>query len=287
MNAYGYLSHLLPTRNSAGNKGTFGKLAIVAGSFCYRGAASLAVNAALRCGVGLVCLASTEPVIASVAATRPECTFLPVASAEHGGMSSKDFFKYLSALGTANAVLVGCGMTATPDTEAIVSALSEIGCPLVIDADGLNVLRYAPERMKGAVITPHVGEMARLTGLSVSKIKSDREGVARRFSEAYGCVTVLKDSVTAVASPDGDFFVWERENAGLAKGGSGDVLAGIIASLLAQGRSPYDAAVCGVLLHSLAAGKARERIGEEFMLPTDVIASLSNVYQDLRKEASL
>ena len=285
MEIFSLLSHKLPMRKESANKGDFGKLSVVAGSERYRGAASLAVNAALRCGVGLVRLVSTEPVIAAVAATRPECTFFLLAAARNGGISQTDFLKHLSELSSSDAILVGCGMTVSSDTEAIVSALSEIGCPLVIDADGLNALRYAPERLKGAVITPHVGEMARLTGLPILEIQSDREKIARRFSQDYGCVTVLKDSVTAVASPDGDFFVWERENSGLAKGGSGDVLAGVIASLLAQGLSSYDAAVCGVVLHGLAAGKARERLGAEAMLPTDVIASLSTVYQDLRKES--
>lgn len=282
--ALAMLSSLLPSRNREGNKGDFGKLTVVAGSSFYRGAARLAVIAALRCGVGLVRLASIEPVIASVAAGVPECTFLPVEAASHGGMLGEDFRAKLPLVQGTGAFLVGCGMMPTADTAEIASLLLSTETPCVMDADALNSLCQRPELLRGAIITPHIGEMARLTGRSIEEIKADRRQVALAFASTYGCVTVLKDAVTVIASPDGTSEICDRPNDGLAKGGSGDVLAGIIASLLAQRLEPYRAAVAGVLLHSLAAAKGREVLGAASMLPSDLPAYLSSVYLDLRKE---
>lgn len=282
------LRTLLPKRDPMGNKGTFGHLTAVAGSARYRGAAALAVGAALRSGVGVVRLASVEPVIAAVAASRPECTFLPLSIVPHGGIDAEDFFRHYGAITQTDALLVGCGMTPARDTERIVAALLGEEIPLVIDADGLNVLSRMTERLKETkttpILTPHIGEMARLTGLSIPHIKEHRREVASRFAAEYGCVVVLKDAVTVIAAPDGKSEVCDRPNSGLAKGGSGDVLAGIIASFLARGLAPYEAAVVGMLLHSLAAQKTARALTEDAMLPSDIITHLPLAFADLRKE---
>ncbi len=287
-NEHRILSKKLPERDKSANKGDFGRLTVIGGSSAYRGAVSLACEAALRAGVGLVRLVSIEKVIAAVASQIRECTYLPIKENESGAIDSEDFISKQKEIKNSTAVLIGCGMTATPSVEEIVSSvIYNITCPLVIDADGLNVLRFFPERLAKAkrrpIITPHVGEMARLTGLSVDEIKAERVKVALDFSSKYNCVTVLKDSVTTVVSPDGEVFINTMENSGLAKGGSGDVLAGMIASMLCQGLSAYDAACCGVLLHSLSAEMAAKELGEAYMLPSDVIKRLPKVMDIIRK----
>ena len=282
------LRHLLPKRDPRGHKRSFGHLTAVLGSANYRGAAVLAVGAALRSGVGLVRLLSTEPVIAAVASACPECTFTPLAPSQLGGIDASAFLAAMPSPSDTEALLVGCGMTPSRDTETIVAALLSTPIPLIIDADGLNVLpRFLP-RLREApttpILTPHIGEMARLTGKTVSEIKAHRETIAARFAEENACVLVLKDAVTVVAAPDGRCAVCDRPNDGLSKGGSGDVLAGIVASLRAQGLAPYEAALGGVLLHSLAGEEAAARYGRISMLPSDLLACLPAVFSRLAKE---
>lgn len=185
---------------------------------------SAASSAALRCGVGIVRLVSVEKVISSAAARLPECVFLPTES-ENGAMSYRDFKRKMPAFSKSRAVLAGCGMTDCADTGNIIAELIKYGgYQLIIDADGLNSIKNRPELLKSAalppVITPHIGEMARLTGASADAIKSDREKTAAEFSRKYNCITVLKDCKTVISSPEGKLFVCDKPNAGLAKGGA-------------------------------------------------------------------
>ena len=283
------LKNLLPKRNKSANKGVFGTLAVVGGSASFRGAPILACEAALRCGIGICRLISTERVIFSASCRLPELTYTVIGENARGGISSSELINCRGVFGRASAVLIGCGMGASFDTEAIVShVLSNFDGSAVIDADGLNSLRHSPERLlrakKAPIITPHVGEMARLTGMSVDDIKKNREEVATDFAFKHRCVTVLKDSVTVIASPDGRSFVCRRENSGMAKGGSGDALSGIIASLRCQGLENYEAALCGVLLHSEAGILTSSEMSETSMLPSDVIARLSYVFDETERE---
>jgi len=286
------LADTLRVRDPMANKGCFGTLTVVAGSRYYRGAAGLAVSAALRCGAGIVRLASCEEVIAATAAKVSEAIFLPLLATEKGGIDAEDFMKHLPAMAKSRAVLVGCGMTDSPDTGAIVRSLLYHGeYPLILDADGLNVLRTCPALLREAkipaVITPHVGEMARLAGKTVADILADRRQTALTFAREYRCVTVLKDYETVVAAPDGRCFVSDTPNSGLAKGGSGDVLAGMIASLVCQGYDGFTAATCAVTLHSVAASYAAEAYTEEAMLPSDLVTMIPRVFDGVRKERSL
>jgi len=284
-----FLVKTLHERDPKANKGTYGTLTVVAGSTLYRGAASLAVTAALRTGAGIVRLASVEKVIAATAARVAEAVYLPLKEGEHGGIASEDFLRHLPKLSSSRAILAGCGMTASTDTGAVIRGLLyHAVCPLVLDADGLNVLAATPSLLKEAkhipVITPHVGEMARLTGKPVSEILADRRGTALAFAKEYRCVVVLKDYVTTVASPAGDIFVCDAPNGGLAKGGSGDVLAGIIGSLCAQGVSTDDAACLGVYVHSRAGQLARRRIPAISMQPGDLLAALPAAWSEVYDE---
>ncbi|MBQ8255187.1 MAG: NAD(P)H-hydrate dehydratase [Clostridia bacterium] len=278
---------LLPKREKSANKGAFGTLTVIGGSEKYRGAPMLACEAALRSGVGICRLASIEKVIQSAAARRPEIVFQPIEENANGAISADSFISKMKHIAKSSAALVGIGMTDCYDTEAVVSALlSNYESTLIIDADGLNSIKTCPEKLLSAkktpIITPHVGEMSRLTKLSVSEIKENRERVALDFSKKYNCVTVLKDSITVIASPEGKCMTLDRENSALAKGGSGDVLSGIIASLSAQGLDPYDAALCGAIIHSEAGLTASSVMAEESVLPSDVITCLSAVFKELR-----
>lgn len=280
------LKRLIKSKAPDSNKGTNGTLTVIAGSAYYRGAAFLAVSAAARCGAGIVRLASTEKVVAACAAKLSECTFLPIEENAAGSISAVHFSDKLSGIVSSKAVLVGCGMTDCFDTGEIVSRVIREGKgSLVIDADGLNAIKTGPQILTEAqsfpIITPHVGEMARLSGLAVSEIKKERLKIASDFSKKYRSVVVLKDYVTTVCSPDGGSFVCNNPNPGLAKGGSGDVLAGMIASFAAQGYGQFDAAVCGVVLHSLAAALAAEKMTEYAMLPSDIIRFIPNVFAGL------
>ncbi len=284
-----FLADTLRERDPKANKGTYGILTVAAGSKQYRGAASLAVTAALRAGAGIVRLASVEEVVAATAAQAAEAVYLPLAASEGGGIASEDFLRHLPSFASSRAILAGCGMTDSADTGAIIRGLLyHAECPLVLDADGLNVLKGVPSLLREAkhvpVITPHVGEMARLTGKPVSEILADRRGAALAFAKEYRCVVALKDHVTTVASPEGNVFICDEPNGGLAKGGSGDVLAGITASLVCQGYDGFTAACCAVTLHSLAGFYAANVLTAEAMLPSDLVVMIPTVFDGVRKE---
>lgn len=269
----------LPRRKADSNKGSYGKLVLVCGSSHYRGAAALSAEGALRMGAGLVTLATTEPVAAGVAARLPECTFLPCRQTAEGGISSQSGKTILQRVHGANALLFGPGMGDTEDTLALLELLGPgAGCPLVLDADGLNAASKLDKlpRMEDfpLVLTPHPGEMARLCGLTIAEINAGREGIAASYARAQNCVLVLKGNRTIVAGPQGEVYTNPTGNPGLAKAGSGDVLAGMIAALIAQGLSPLMAAVCGVWLHGAAADLCAQRKGQYSMLAHELLDDL-------------
>ncbi len=287
---------VVPKRRPSAHKGGFGTLSVVAGSARYRGAAVLAAGGALRTGAGIVRVAATERVCAAVAATYPSCIFLPVPEDADGCIAPGCLPELLAQKHTA--MLVGCGLGTSQGSRAtVLGLLAQQPCPLVLDADALNIL--AGHTGKGAdeaarehglsllaqdgapprILTPHVGEMARLAGKTVDDIERDATGVAVEFARAHRSVVVLKSYKTMVAAPDGTCRVYDRPNPGLAKGGSGDVLAGIIASLLAQGLAAEDAAAAGVWLHGEAAALAADRQGEAGMNPADLPAFLCEVWR--------
>ena len=283
------LKRIIKRKSPDSNKGTNGTLNIVAGSERYRGAAVLSVLAAERCGVGIVRLASVEKVISSVSVLCPEAVFLPLSEGRDGGISASDFDGKLKNISSSRALLVGCGMGNSIDTNKIVtSLLYNCDIPLIIDADGLNSIKDFPEILLKAkhtpIITPHIGELSRLSGLSVDTIKKDRLSAARNFAEKYNTIVVLKDSVSIVVTPNGETFVCDKPNPALAKGGSGDVLSGIISSFVAQGYNPFEAALCGVSLHSLAAELGAKDFTEFSMLPSDIIKYIPAVFSEILKE---
>ncbi len=281
-------SHL-SKREKNTSKYDYGTLLAVCGSEYYRGAAHLAAKAACRCGAGIVCLASTERVILSCASAIPECTFLPLAESKNGTVSAKAVPAILDRAKNCKAILIGCGLALDDDTREVVRNVVESAeCQLVLDADALNVLAECPDLLKKTnrppVITPHFREMARLCGKSREDIEKEPKKTAIEFAREYNCIVVLKSHITYVATPDGKCFVNANTgNPGLARGGSGDVLAGMISSLIAQGKSPITSACCGVYIHGLAADRCAQKYSEAAMLPSDVINELCSVFKEIGK----
>lgn len=268
---------LLPPRPPESHKGTFGTLLCLCGSLPYRGAALLAAEGALRAGAGIVQLASVEPVLAACCARLPECVLLPLQAGESGGPSAENLPLLREKLKGCRALLAGPGLTPGADTAALVRDLvPRTAGPAVLDADALNALAGSalPHPQGGLILTPHPGEMARLAGCTVADVERGRPAAARRFARENDCVLVLKGHETLVAAPDGRLWKNTTGSAGMARGGSGDVLAGMIAALACGDLAPADAAVCGVFLHGLAGDLCARRLGQTGMLPHDMLADL-------------
>ena len=277
-------------REPDSHKGSYGHVLLAAGSRRYRGAANLAAEGALRAGAGIVTLAAVEPVIAAAAARLPECCLLPCPEGPDGGLGATAADSLLAARQKASVLLMGPGMGNTPDTRALVRALAAgAACTVVLDADALNAAAAMlaageplPRPAAGfeLILTPHPGEMARLTGLAPAEIAADRPGVAARYAEMWGCTVVLKGHRTLIAAPDGRLWQNTTGNAGLARGGSGDVLAGMTAGLAACGLPAPEAAACAVWLHGAAADRCARRLGQYGMLPHDLLADLGAIFAE-------
>ncbi len=268
---------LLPQRPAESNKGRFGRLLIAAGCRRFRGAAQLCALGGLRIGAGIVTLASVEPVIAAAASSLPEPVFLPCAESTEGGISGSEAESLLAEAAHSQAVVLGCGMGNTADTARLARQMVlHCPAPLVLDADGLNALAgdFPVGGSHGLVITPHPGEMARLTGQTIADIEADRTGVALRFAKEKNCVVVLKGHRTVIAAPNGQACINTTGNAGMARGGSGDLLAGMLGGLLAQGLGPFEAAQCAVWLHGKAGDLCAARLSQRVMLPHDMLPEL-------------
>jgi len=281
---------LLPVRSSEGHKGTFGHLLVVAGSTGKCGAAAMAAESGLRGGAGLVTLAcprSVQPVIAS---KLTEVMTAPVADF-NGEVSLQALDELLAMASDKQALAIGPGLGLGEEAAGLVRRLlQDTELPTVVDADGLTALcghAHLLERQldRQIVLTPHPGEMARLTGLTTADIQADRFNVARDFATRHNVVLVLKGARTLTASPEGRVHVNSSGHAGLASGGMGDVLTGLIGSLLAQGLTAFDAATLGVFLHGMAADRLRGAFGDAGLLATDIIRELPAARQALSREA--
>ena len=269
------LLHSLPTRSQESNKGTFGRVTVAGGSKGMSGAAYLAAKAAYRTGCGLVSIVCPEANRVIYQTQLPEAV-LKVYPDEDAG---EDWLK--DALAGSSAIVLGPGLGQSENALNLVRwTLEAASMPVVLDADGLNLLAAHPELWSkvpfGTVIKPHPAEMARLLRCPVETVTADIPGTALSFAEEHGVVCVLKSHRTAVS--DGNrLMVNNSGNSGMATGGSGDVLAGIIASLIAQGMAPYGAACAGVYLHGLAGDDAAARLGEHALMASDIIDSLPAV----------
>jgi ADP-dependent NAD(P)H-hydrate dehydratase / NAD(P)H-hydrate epimerase len=257
---------LLPARRRDAHKGDFGHLLIVAGSEGYTGAPVLCAHAAARAGTGLVTLAVPRAIYPIVAANCPP-EIMP---------RSLDTLDSLKAF---DVVAIGPGLGQSPETQSFVTGfLARLTVPAVVDADALTAKAVAKSPL---IFTPHPGEMARLVGSTVKDVQARRWEVAREFARQHGVVLVLKGAGTVVTDPTGKLWINSTGNPGMAKGGSGDVLTGIIGALLAQGLTPLDAARAGVFVHGVAGDIARERQSERSLLASDLIASLGAAFERL------
>ncbi len=282
------VSQLLPKRPQNANKGTFGRVLVAAGSINYIGAAYLACAAATRVGAGLVTLATARSLQPILASKLTEVTYAPLPESEPGIVAATASEVVQQWLPGYNVLLLGCGLGQSPQTMEFIKSILFSNPPvaLVIDADGLNTLAKVPRwweyLTKDAVLTPHPGEMSRLTGLSIEEVQSNRLEVARRAATEWGKTIVLKGAHTVVAAWDGKARFRPVANPGFASAGSGKVLAGAIAGLMAQGLPPFDAAACGVFLHSEAGERVKEELGDAGMVATDLLPVLPLVIKSLK-----
>ena len=263
---------LLPDRDPFAHKGSFGKLLLLCGSRGYTGAASLAAMGALRSGAGLVFLGVPESIYAIEAVKLTEPVVFPLP--DRDGMLAVDAVKEVAdRLCQMDAVLIGPGLGQSEGTLAVLETVMASSLPVVVDADGINLLSKHKYLVRGrsapTILTPHEGEFKRLMG----PVGQDRQASAMEAARQLGCIMVLKGHHTLIT--DGSVCYQNTTgNPGMAVGGSGDVLAGMIVSLLGQGLAPLEAAACAVWLHGAAGDRCAQQLGQYGMLPTDMLGEL-------------
>ncbi len=266
-----YISNVLPKRACDSHKGTYGKAVLFCGSPLMTGAAYLSATAALRSGVGLIVLACDKDTLPILQSRLSEPIFYNTGDLEN----PEDLQKLISLCDSAEAVLIGPGLGKQKKVQdACINIIKNTTSKLIIDADGINSLigniNVLKEAKQTPVITPHPAEFSRICQKSINEVQNNRLNLARDFASEYACVVVLKGASTVIYSPCGKCAVNITGNSGLSKGGSGDVLAGVITSLYAQGLSAFDAASCGVYLHGKAADNLEISISQYGLLPSDL-----------------
>ncbi|HUI78328.1 MAG TPA: NAD(P)H-hydrate dehydratase [Bryobacteraceae bacterium] len=270
--------HLLAPRPPSGHKGTFGHVLVVAGSRGKTGAAAMSGMASLRAGAGLVTVASASSAIPIIAGHAAELMTEPLEENEAGGISRNAPIERLAEGMTV--IAMGPGMGRHPDVEALVTEASEkLEQPMVIDADGLTVKIHAKGKVR--VMTPHPGEMSRLTGKSIAEVQKDRVGVARAFAMAHGVALVLKGQRTVIAFPDGAVWINPTGTPALGTGGTGDILTGLIAGFLAQFPHDWQSAVAAaVYLGGLAGQLGARELGDKSLVATDLLRYLPRAMEE-------
>jgi len=282
---------MIGPRPREANKGSFGHALVIGGSLGKAGAAAMAGMSALRAGAGLSTVATPKSVLATVASFHPEIMTEPCDETETGTISLRALeYGHLDNLVKGKTVLaVGPGISRHEETaEFVRTVVEKYLVPMVLDADGLNAFERHADKLIGKgralVITPHPGEMARLTGLSIPEVQRDRIGIARAFARDHQLIVVLKGHRTLIAQPDGEVWVNTTGNPGMATGGTGDVLTGMVAGMIAQNpQRVTEAVTAAVHLHGLAGDIACETVGEQSLVATDLIKSLPEAFQRVRE----
>ena len=277
----------IPARPRSAHKGTFGSVAVLAGSLGLTGAAYLCATAAARGGAGTVRLLVAEGIYPILAAKCTEVMATPIAEVAPGAAGHSAHEAVMRHLTGTTAAVVGPGLGRDSSTWRLVyDLILHSGRPMVLDADALNALAENPRVLRrlgdDRILTPHPSEMARLCHIQVDDVQKDRQGYAARAAREWGAVIVLKGARTVVAAPDGRISENPHEVAALATGGTGDVLAGLIGALLAQGSDPFSAAVTGVYVHGEAGRRVSSRVGESGLLASDLLGEIPVVMQVLR-----
>ena len=291
---------LLAPRAREGNKGSYGHVLVIGGSLGKAGAAAMAGFAALRSGAGLSTVATPKSALATVAAFHPELMTEPLAETEQGTISLRALGPSLDSLLERKTLAIGPGISRNSETAEFVRAIVKRGdsssivnsvVNMVVDADALNAFEGSASQLNGrgrtVVITPHPGEMSRLTGLSIAEIQANRLEVARKFAHEHELIVVLKGHRTLIAAPDGTVWVNPTGNPGMATGGTGDVLTGMVAGLIAQHpQHALEATALAVYLHGLAGDLANESVGESSLVATDLVRFLPEAFAHIRNQKS-
>ncbi|WP_432402386.1 NAD(P)H-hydrate dehydratase [Wukongibacter sp. M2B1] len=276
----------LPSRRKDTHKGSYGRANIIAGSLGMAGAAVLTCKSALRTGVGLLRLYIGESLNYIVKSGIPEAVTVPLQEMRKGVIGINHIDKIIEDTKTADVLTIGPGCGSTAELSEIVKRiLRDVDVPIVIDADGLNILskniEWLSEKKPKIVITPHLGEMERLTGIPIEEIKNNLVKVAKDFSQKWKVIVVLKGASTIITSPNKETFINVNGNPGMATAGSGDVLTGIITGLIAQGLEPLKAAVTGVYLHGLTGDKIASEKGEYGLLAGDIVEEIPYTIKEI------
>ena len=273
-----YVKKIFPKRNDDSNKGDYGRLFCLCGSYCMAGAAIMAAKSAIKSGVGIVDVALDNSIYPIVASNVVEAVYTII----------DDEFNLTDCLNKSSACVVGCGLSINDKTRKIVKdVISYKDIPIVIDADGINIISENIDILKTAgeniILTPHLKEMSRILLEDVSVIKNNKCEIAKNFASKFKISLVLKDHETVIALPNGEVYLNNIGNAGMAKGGSGDVLSGMISSFLAQGMNIKDALLCGVYLHAKAGDNCARKLSKVSMTPIDIINELPNVFLEINR----
>jgi len=286
------IAPLIGPRPRDSNKGMYGHVLVVGGSLGKSGAAAMAGFSALRTGAGLVTVAAPRSVLAIIASYHPELMTEPLDETEADSISDRALGAFEEIAEKKTVLAIGPGISRHPETAKFVRTIvNKSKTPIVLDADGLNAFEGQSKELKGSgrtlVLTPHPGEMSRLTGLSTSAIQRDRLNVARTFAKEHELILVLKGDRSVVANPDGDAWVNTTGNPGMATGGTGDILTGIVAGMLAQNpKHEFEAVLAAVYLHGLAGDVALEQAGEHSLVATDLVKALPEAFRRVRAEAA-
>ena len=281
---------LVPDRPLNSHKGTFGKALLVAGSSRYKGAAELATAAAGRTGAGLITLAIPSSLSKTMGPLTTEATLLPLSESSPGKLDMEAYLQVLEEIPNYDSLMIGCGLGQDIETQSFIENILFSDTPLpptILDADSLNAISKTSEwwkRIKNpCILTPHLGEMSRLTGKPISQLETNRLEVATQSSLDWKQIVVFKGPFTIVAASNGEIFISPFANPGLATAGTGDILSGIVVSLLAQGLSSVNAASLGVFLHGSAGEMARDKIGEAGMIASDMLKELPEIIKTLNE----
>ena len=289
-----HIAPLIAPRPADSNKGSYGHVLVIGGSLGKAGAAAMAGMSALRAGAGLSTVATAKSVLATVAGFHPELMTEPLDETEAGSISLRALeYGRMDSLAAKKTVLaIGPGISRQDETaEFVRTIVAKYSNPIVLDADGLNAFEGKEDSLTGEsrclVITPHPGEMARLSGLSIPEIQKDRVNVARSFAQLHRLIVVLKGHRTIVAQPDGTVWVNATGNPGMATGGTGDILTGMVAGFIAQYPDRVnEAVIAAVHLHGLAGDVACETMGEQSLVATDLVKALPEAMRRERNNAN-
>ena len=285
------IASVVAPRHAESNKGNYGHVLVVGGSLGKAGSAAMAGMAALRAGAGLSTVATAKSVLATVAGFHPELMTEALAETEEGSIAATAANRLDELVEKKTVVAIGPGISRHAQTaEQVRRLVAKCEVPLVLDADGLNAFEGRTQELNGAgrslVITPHPGEMARLVGCTIAEVQADRLGVPRKFAQEHQLIVVLKGHRTLVVRPDGEAWVCITGNPGMSTGGTGDILTGMVAGLVAQ--HPQDvlsAVLAAVHLHGLAGDVMRETVGEHSMVATDLLRGLPEAFRRTQRTA--